>query len=102
MEKKPCHKNAKTEIVSFDEHFGGEAVNAGKSVTKMTVMVKRLSKQGLYRFFKVLDVKDTKNKALVVYIYHDKLRDVKQGDIVTMTNMKMSKMKRDFVTSVKS
>lgn len=97
LEKEPCPKNTQTEIVPFEELFGGEAGNAGKSVTKMTVMVKRLSNniKGQYGFFKVMDVKDTKNKALAVYIYHDKLKDVKQGDIVTMTNMKMSKMKRD-------
>ena len=40
LENEPCQKNAKTEIVPFDELFGGEAGNAGKSVTKMTVMVK--------------------------------------------------------------
>jgi len=97
LEKEPCHKNGQTEIVPFEELFGGEAGNAGKSVTKMTVMVKRLSNniKGQYGFFKVLDVKDTKNKALAVYIYHDKLGDVKQGDIVAMTHMKISNMKRD-------
>ena len=77
--------------------IGGKADIAGKSVSNMIVKVKRLSNniKGQYGSFKILDVKDCQNKSLVVYINHKTLSDVKQGDILKMTNLKISKMKMD-------